>query len=84
MTRGVLVFGLLAFLILRLGPERGALRRLAVPLALVLLLLLAFDRLYLAVHWESDVIGGILLGGTMLAAAISWMDATAHRDAEAR
>jgi undecaprenyl-diphosphatase len=50
-------------------------RRLAIPFAVLLVLLMAFDRLYLGVHWESDVIGGILLGATCLAAAIIWLDA---------
>lgn len=80
MVRAVLAYGLLVFVIQRLTPA-GRLRRLALPVAAFGLGVLAFDRLYLAVHWESDVIGGTLLGGTMLAAAISWMDATADRDA---
>jgi membrane-associated phospholipid phosphatase len=41
---------------------------------LALVLLEAFDRLYLEVHWESDVIGGLLLGATFLAASISWLE----------
>ena len=73
MTRAVVVYGLLAFVIQRLaGP--GSLRRLAVPLAIVVILTEAFDRLYLEVHWESDVLGGILLGATFLAAAIAWLE----------
>lgn len=73
MTRSVVVYGLLAFVIQRLaGP--GSLRRWAVPLAIAVIITEAFDRLYLEVHWESDVLGGILLGATFLAASIAWLE----------
>jgi len=35
---------------------------------------MAFDRLYLEVHWESDVLGGILLGAIALVSATVWLD----------
>src|SRR6202011_2291352 len=73
MTRSMLTYGLLAFVVIRLAG-RPVLRRLPPPLALLLVLLEAFDRLYLEVHWESDVIGGLLLGATFLAASISWLE----------
>jgi undecaprenyl-diphosphatase len=72
-VRAVVIYGLLAFVIQRLGGP-GWLRRWAVPLAIAIVLLEAFDRLYLEVHWESDVLGGILLGATFLAAAIAWLE----------
>ncbi|TMG27107.1 MAG: phosphatase PAP2 family protein [Chloroflexi bacterium] len=49
-------------------------RNLAVPLAIVLIVVMAFDRLYLEVHWESDVLGGILLGAIALVSATVWLD----------
>jgi membrane-associated phospholipid phosphatase len=73
MTRSMVIYGLLAFVIIRLA-DRPLLRRLALPLALAIVLLETFDRLYLEVHWESDVIGGLLLGATFLAASISWLE----------
>jgi membrane-associated phospholipid phosphatase len=73
LTRSMVIYGLLAFVVIRLS-NRPALRRLALPVTLVLVLLEAFDRLYLEVHWESDVIGGLLLGATFLAASISWLE----------
>jgi len=73
MTRSLVIYGLLAFVVVRLA-DRPLLRRLALPLALAVVLLEAFDRLYLEVHWESDVIGGLLLGATFLAASISWLE----------
>lgn len=73
MVRTVLVYGLLAFVIRRLAPWPW-LRNLAVPLAIVLIVVVAFDRLYLEVHWESDVLGGILLGAIALVSATVWLD----------
>ena len=73
MMRTVLVYGLLAFVIRRLAPWPWA-RNLALPLAIVLIVVLSFDRLYLEVHWESDVVGGILLGAIALLSATVWLD----------
>jgi len=77
MVRAVLVYGLLAFVIRRLAPWPWA-RALALPAAVVIIVLLAFDRLYLAVHWESDVLGGILLGALAMVAATVWLDRPRH------
>jgi membrane-associated phospholipid phosphatase len=73
MVRTVVVYGLLAFVIRRLAPSPVA-RALAIPGAIALTVLMAFDRLYLDVHWESDVIGGLLLGGIALVSATIWLD----------
>jgi membrane-associated phospholipid phosphatase len=73
MLRAVVVYGLLAFVIQRLSPSH-VVRLLALPLAILIVVAVAFDRLYLDVHWESDVIGGLLLGGIALVAATVWLD----------
>jgi undecaprenyl-diphosphatase len=73
MLRTVLVYGLLAFVIYRLAPP-GRRKRLAVPFATVIIAIVAFDRVYLGVHWISDVVGGLLIGGVALAAAIVWLE----------
>lgn len=73
MVRTVLVYGLLAFVIRRLAPWSW-LRALVIPIAIMLIVIVAFDRLYLDVHWESDVIGGILLGAVALVSATVWLD----------
>ena len=72
MTRAVVVYGLLAFILYRLGPRH--LQPWLAPAAAVLLALEAFDRLYLNVHWESDVLGGILLGSLALLGGVIWLD----------
>lgn len=72
MARAVVVYGLIAFVAYRLGSNR--LRRWAGPAAVALLGLIAVDRLYLDVHWESDVIGALLLGGLGLLGAVIWLD----------
>jgi len=73
MLRAVIVYGLLAFVIRRLSPSPLA-RSLAVAGAIAIIVVLAFDRLYLDVHWESDVIGGLLFGAIALLAATVWLD----------
>jgi membrane-associated phospholipid phosphatase len=73
MMRTVLVYGLGAFVVRRLAPSGWA-RALAAPSAAVVIGLMALDRVYLGVHWQSDVVGGLLLGGAALAAAIAWLD----------
>jgi undecaprenyl-diphosphatase len=73
MLRTVIVYGLLAFVVFRLARRRW-LRLAAAAVALILVVLMAFDRLYLEVHWESDVIGALLLGSVCLLAATLWLD----------
>lgn len=71
--RAVVVYGLLAFVIRRLATS-PRLRSLASVIAVVIVALVSFDRLYLDVHWESDVIGGLLLGAIALLAGTIWLD----------
>lgn len=73
MVRAVVAYGLLAFVIRSLTRSR-LVRAFVAPVAIVIVVLLAFDRLYLDVHWESDVIGGLLLGAIALLAATVWLD----------
>jgi membrane-associated phospholipid phosphatase len=73
MMRTVLVYGLLAFVVRRLAPWPWA-RAIALPAAVVIIVVVAFDRLYLDVHWESDVVGGLLLGAIAMVSATVWLD----------
>ncbi|KUJ68191.1 hypothetical protein ACZ90_21730 [Streptomyces albus subsp. albus] len=62
--------GLLLWLAAEHGV-RGPIWRLLVALAAVSVLGVGFTRVYLGVHWPSDVLGGWLLGGALVAAAIA-------------
>ena len=73
MLRTLIVYGLLAFVIRRLSASRRV-RALAATGAIAVIVLIAFDRLYLNVHWESDVIGGLVLGAIALLAGTVWLD----------
>jgi undecaprenyl-diphosphatase len=79
MVRTVIVYGLLAFVVRRLTRSR-LVRALAIPIAVAVMALMAFDRLYLDVHWESDVIGGLLLGAIALLIGTVWLDRPRRAD----
>lgn len=78
-VRAVVAYGLIAFVVRRLAPWPIA-RALAIPVAVVLIVVVSFDRLYLDAHWESDVIGGLLLGAIALLAATVWLDRPRRAD----
>jgi undecaprenyl-diphosphatase len=78
-VRAVIAYGLIAFAVRRLAPWPVA-RAVAIPIAVVLIVIIAFDRLYLDVHWESDVIGGLLLGAIALLAGTVWLDRPRRAD----
>ncbi|MEU5184814.1 phosphatase PAP2 family protein [Streptomyces longwoodensis] len=63
------VCGLLLWLLHRAGPP-AALWRTAVALAVVSVAGVGLTRVWLGVHWPSDVLGGWLLGAALVAAAI--------------
>jgi len=71
--RALIAFGLIAFVVRRLATA-PLVRLLALGVAILVVIAVAFDRIYLDVHWESDVIGGLLLGGIALLAGTVWLD----------
>ena len=78
-VRAVVAYGLIAFVVRRLAPSRTV-RQLAIPVAVVLIIVESFDRIYLDVHWESDVIGALLLGSIALLSATVWLDRPVRAD----
>ena len=72
-VRAVVVYGLAAFVVYRLAlSERRGL--LAIAGAVLVVAAVSFDRVFLEVHWISDVVGGLLLGGALLLVAMLWLD----------
>jgi undecaprenyl-diphosphatase len=63
--RTAAVYGLLVWLITHVVRSRAR-RRAAVAAVLVLMVAIAFARVYLWVHWPSDVVVGLTLGGIWL------------------
>lgn len=55
------VYGTIAYLLARLQQRRWA-RALTLSLAVFIILLISLTRLYLGVHYPSDVIAGIIIG----------------------
>ena len=66
----IIVYGFLAFLLLErtTSPAR---RRLIVAAAAVLIVAIGFSRMYLGVHYLSDVVGGFLAGIVWLMVCIA-------------
>jgi undecaprenyl-diphosphatase len=66
-VRGAAVLGLVAWIV-RQWSHHAAVRRLAVPVAVVLVVLNGVARVVLGVHWPTDVAAGFLIGAAWLLA----------------
>lgn len=65
-VRAAAVFGLVAW-VLRYWTRHPVVRRLTIPVAIALVLVNGIARVVLGVHWPSDVLVGLVLGGAWLA-----------------
>ncbi len=66
----MIVYGLLAYWLLRRYPQRGV-RLTVIGVTSLLILLIGFSRLYLGVHYFSDVVAGFAAGIVWLALCIA-------------
>ena len=65
------IWGMIAVVIARLVPR---LRLWIAVSAFVLILLIGLSRIYLGVHWVTDVLAGYAAGATILFAGILWLE----------
>ncbi|CAH1655370.1 putative Phosphatidylglycerophosphatase B [Hyphomicrobiales bacterium] len=56
-----------------LASRREDIKRLCMTLAWVMILLIGLSRIYLGVHWPTDVIGGWCLGVAWSSIAVAWV-----------
>jgi undecaprenyl-diphosphatase len=76
-TTAMVVYATLTYLVIRLEPTRR-LRRLTIAIAVVVVLLIGVTRLYLGVHYPSDVIAGYLVGAVWAAVCALGIEAVRY------
>ena len=75
-TQAAAVWGALAVLAVRSLADRRGRRAVAAAAATALVVLIGASRLYLGVHWATDVVGGWALGALWLAGLVAIVKAS--------
>jgi len=78
-TTGFALFGFLAYLLCR-NTQNSTYRKLILVGAAILILLIGFSRIYLGVHFLSDVLAGYILGFLWLLVGISIEETVLYRN----
>lgn len=68
-TTAVVFFGFLAYLILKKNKSKK-IKTITLIIAIIMIILIGFTRLYLNVHWLTDVLAGFSLGAFILTLGI--------------
>jgi membrane-associated phospholipid phosphatase len=74
----LVAYGMLAYLLIREGHRHGQ-RVAVIGCSVLLILLIGLSRMYLGVHYFSEVIGGYAAGMVWLAACISGLEVVRRR-----